>query len=58
VFGQVLEGMDVVKRVEALETSPSNDRPTVDVVIADCGELPSGGKAPDEAAQAEPVAES
>lgn len=38
VFGQVLEGMDVVKKIEATETG-QNDKPKVDVVVSKCGEL-------------------
>eukprot|EP00735_Rhodelphis_limneticus_P010409 TRINITY_DN3152_c0_g1::TRINITY_DN3152_c0_g1_i1::g.3629::m.3629 TRINITY_DN3152_c0_g1::TRINITY_DN3152_c0_g1_i1::g.3629 ORF type:complete len:219 (-),score=26.85,sp/Q8LDP4/CP19D_ARATH/70.83/1e-93,Pro_isomerase/PF00160.16/4.3e-48 TRINITY_DN3152_c0_g1_i1:84-692(-) len=37
VFGQVLEGLDVVKKVEAMGTS--SGKPTKQVKIADCGEL-------------------
>ncbi|KAF0700461.1 Aste57867_8990 [Aphanomyces stellatus] len=36
VFGRVMDGMDVVKKIEALETD-KGDKPTVDVVVADCG---------------------
>lgn len=38
VFGKVIEGMDVVDKIE--NVPKANDRPTVDVVIADSGELP------------------
>jgi len=38
IFGKVLEGMDIIKRIEVSKTGAS-DRPVEDVVIADCGEL-------------------
>ena len=38
VFGRVVEGMEVVKAMEGTETGAS-DKPTKDVVIADCGML-------------------
>ena len=37
VFGRVLEGMEVISRIEAMETT--KDRPNVPVIIKDCGEL-------------------
>ena len=37
VFGQVLEGMDVVKAVEAVGSSAG--RTSKNVIIADCGEI-------------------
>ncbi|GBC05666.1 hypothetical protein RclHR1_06360003 [Rhizophagus clarus] len=39
VFGYVLEGMDVVHKIEDVEKGPS-DRPKENVTIFDCGELP------------------
>ncbi|KAJ3534476.1 hypothetical protein NMY22_g6913 [Coprinellus aureogranulatus] len=39
VFGKVLEGMDVVKKIEDVPKG-AGDRPAKDVVIADAGELP------------------
>lgn len=39
VFGKVLEGMDVVKKIENTPTNPG-DKPKQNVEIVDCGELP------------------
>jgi len=39
VFGKVLEGMDIIHKIENVKKG-KGDRPEVDVVIADCGELP------------------
>ncbi|KAL1557969.1 Peptidyl-prolyl cis-trans isomerase cyp40 [Salvia divinorum] len=41
VFGKVIKGMGVVRSAEHA-TIGENDRPTVDVVISDCGEIPEG----------------
>ncbi|MGF1492037.1 MAG: peptidylprolyl isomerase [Microcoleaceae cyanobacterium] len=38
VFGQVTDGMDVVRKIEATETD-RNDRPQKKIVIDDCGQL-------------------
>lgn len=38
VFGQVVEGMNVVKKIEANPTG-AMDKPKSEVVIVDCGEL-------------------
>jgi len=39
VFGKVIDGMDVVRKIEHTETLPG-DRPKVDVIIVDSGEIP------------------
>jgi len=41
VFGRVVKGMGVVRSAEHVVTG-ENDRPTQDVVIVDCGEIPEG----------------
>lgn len=37
VFGHVVEGMEIIRKIENTETGP-NDKPKIDVIIADCGE--------------------
>ncbi|XP_037036525.1 peptidyl-prolyl cis-trans isomerase 5 [Bradysia coprophila] len=39
VFGKILSGMNVVRKIEALSTD-SRDKPSKDVVIADSGSIP------------------
>ncbi|CAD7014759.1 peptidyl-prolyl cis-trans isomerase 5 [Ceratitis capitata] len=39
VFGKVLSGMNVVRKIESSETD-GRDRPVKDVVIASCGSIP------------------
>jgi len=38
VFGKIVKGMDVVRKIEQTKTG-ANDRPAKDVVIVDCGTL-------------------
>ena len=38
VFGKVVKGMEIVHKIEKTKTG-KNDKPEVDVVIADCGQL-------------------
>lgn len=44
VFGEVVEGMDVVCTIENVSKSSGGDKPEVDVVIFDCGEMPADYK--------------
>lgn len=40
VFGKVVDGMDVVKKMEATKTGyRGKDTPNLDVVISQCGEM-------------------
>ena len=47
MFGEVLEGADVVKAIEAVSTSDGDNRPSPgsEVVIVDCGEVVEGASA-------------
>jgi cyclophilin family peptidyl-prolyl cis-trans isomerase len=45
VFGHVVEGMDVVRAIENTKVG-QNDKPEVDVVIADCGVMPADYRPP------------
>ena len=38
VFGKVVEGMDVVQKIERTRVN-KNDRPLNDVLVAQCGEM-------------------
>lgn len=42
MFGEVLEGFDVVQKVE--QTNTSRDKPLVDIVISGTGELSLDGE--------------
>jgi len=55
VFGKVVEGMDVVSKVENTSKG-AGDKPSVDIIIADCGEL-EVEKVVDEAGNEVPVRE-
>ena len=41
VFGQVLKGMEVIKEIEELKTD-SDDKPEIEVIIENCGEIKEG----------------
>ncbi|KAL3944886.1 MAG: hypothetical protein SGBAC_001031 [Bacillariaceae sp.] len=43
VFGHVVEGMDVVRKLENVSVG-GQDRPEIDCIIADCGEMPADYK--------------
>lgn len=38
VFGQVIDGMDVVRKIGKVPTD-INDKPRIPVIIVDCGEV-------------------
>mmetsp|Transcript_32913 Transcript_32913/g.48682 ORF Transcript_32913/g.48682 Transcript_32913/m.48682 type:complete len:484 (-) Transcript_32913:62-1513(-) len=39
VFGQVVEGMEIVREIQNIETD-ENHKPVEEVIISDCGEMP------------------
>jgi peptidyl-prolyl isomerase H (cyclophilin H) len=39
VFGKVIDGLDVVTKVENTRTSKPGDKPIQDVVVSQCGEM-------------------
>ena len=45
VFGKVVDGMDVVKKIEGFGTNTQRGTPTAKIVIADCGEVKDDAKA-------------
>eukprot|EP00537_Pseudo-nitzschia_pungens_P007450 CAMPEP_0172377894 /NCGR_PEP_ID=MMETSP1060-20121228/69146_1 /TAXON_ID=37318 /ORGANISM="Pseudo-nitzschia pungens, Strain cf. cingulata" /LENGTH=503 /DNA_ID=CAMNT_0013105605 /DNA_START=492 /DNA_END=2003 /DNA_ORIENTATION=- len=46
VFGHVVEGMQIVRQIEDV-TVGASDRPEVEVVIEDCGQMPADYKGPE-----------
>ncbi|EKM54519.1 uncharacterized protein PHACADRAFT_258424 [Phanerochaete carnosa HHB-10118-sp] len=54
VFGKVVEGMEVVTAIEDVAKG-RNDKPEVDVIIADCGELPLDDPPTDESGNEVPL---
>jgi len=43
VFGKVVEGMDVVRKIEDVKKGDS-DKPVAPINVADCGEMPKDYK--------------
>lgn len=41
VFGKVIKGMGLVRSTEHVVTG-ENDKPTLDIIVEDCGEIPDG----------------
>ncbi|KAG0573348.1 hypothetical protein KC19_VG170500 [Ceratodon purpureus] len=42
VFGKVVEGLDILKKIEAVPTSGPRNRPDVAIKVVDCGEVLHG----------------
>ena len=38
VFGQVVEGLKVVRMIENVTTTPNTNKPKIPVVISECGQ--------------------
>ena len=57
VFGRVIDGMDVVRRIEKVKISEENNRPVDEVVIKNCGELKLKKKPKKEKKETAPVAQ-
>ncbi|SJK97525.1 related to Peptidyl-prolyl cis-trans isomerase B [Armillaria ostoyae] len=55
VFGKVIDGMDIIHQIE--NVAKSRDKPTVDVVIADSGELEVEAVTDEEGNQESPVSQ-
>lgn len=53
VFGQVISGKSIVRQIENLPTE-SSDKPTKEVVIVDCGELPADAAVSEASRAADP----
>ena len=45
VFGHVVEGMDIIQKIENVPCGES-DKPDLEMVVEDCGEMPSDYKEP------------
>ena len=39
VFGRVIEGLMILRKMESVPTSGVNNKPTLPVVISECGEM-------------------
>ncbi|GAM17814.1 hypothetical protein SAMD00019534_009890 [Acytostelium subglobosum LB1] len=39
VFGQVIDGMKIVRTIESVAINPQTSKPKLDVIITECGEL-------------------
>lgn len=39
VFGKIVEGLDILKKIEAVPSSGQRNKPDVPIKIVDCGEV-------------------